>query len=89
MPDPNWSQDFLIWQSFCSPDALPDGRMLEIRKEKSYKLFWSDCKDGNGGVGIMIDEIWIDNVIDVMRASERIILLSYSTEDFSTFDVFR
>ena len=56
---------------------LPAGRarMLEIRKEKSYKLFWSDSKDGNGGVGIMIDEIWIDNVIEIMRAPERIMLL--------------
>ena len=37
------------------------------------KFFWQGAEDGYGGVGILIQEIWSDKIIEVKRISSRII----------------
>ena len=36
------------------------------------KFFWQGAEDGYGGVGILIQEIWSDKIIEVKRISSRI-----------------
>ena len=40
-----------------------------------YKLFWSGCDRGLAGVGVMVSEKWIEDVVGVVRISERLLLL--------------
>ena len=40
-----------------------------------YKIFWQGCKDGKAGVGLLMQDRWIDRIIDVKRVNERIICL--------------
>ena len=42
---------------------------------RRYKFFWKGCKNGSAGVGILVKEKWVDNVIEVKKLSERIILI--------------
>ena len=42
------------------------------RTEGGYKFFWKGCKDGTAGVGMMVAEKWVKNVIEVKRVNERI-----------------
>ena len=44
-------------------------------KDSKYKLYWSGCQQGIGGVGILLAEKWVDKVIRVKRFSDRIMLL--------------
>ena len=44
-------------------------------KDSKYKLYWSSCQRGTGGVGILLAEKWIDKVLAVKRFSDRIMLL--------------
>jgi len=41
----------------------------------TYKFYWVGCRDGTAGVGILVSRKWIENVIEVKRVSERILLL--------------
>ena len=41
----------------------------------AYKLFWKGGVKGEAGVGIMVEEKWIDKVLKVERVNERCILL--------------
>jgi hypothetical protein len=40
-----------------------------------YKFFWMGCEEGVAGVGVLVQEKWIEKVIEVKRVSERIIVL--------------
>ena len=40
---------------------------------RRYKFFWQGCNKGTAGVGVFIAERWIDSVVDVVIANERII----------------
>ena len=42
-------------------------------KDSKYKLFWQGNENGFGGVGILIAEKWITNVLSVDRVNPRII----------------
>ena len=44
-------------------------------KETQYKLFWIGNQEGNGGVGVMFAEKWIQKVIHVNRVNDRLMLL--------------
>ena len=46
-----------------------------VGKDSKYKLYWSGCRQGIGGVGILLAEKWIDKVLRVDRFSDRIMLL--------------
>jgi len=41
-----------------------------------YKLFWQRCKEGIVGVGVLVHQKWIENVIEVKRLNEQILTLS-------------
>jgi len=38
-------------------------------KYSKFKLYWSGCQQGTGGVGIFLSEKWIDKVIKASNAS--------------------
>ena len=40
-----------------------------------YKCFWSGGKDGAGGVAVLVASKWQEEVTDVKRVSERIMLV--------------
>src|SRR2546425_6553109 len=42
---------------------------------KSYKFFWSGGSDGLAGVGVLVAEKWVKNVIEVTKLSKRIMLI--------------
>ena len=42
-------------------------------REHWYKFFWVGNSDGVGGVGILLAEKWVDEVIEVVRVCDRII----------------
>jgi hypothetical protein len=44
--------------------------------DKRYKFFWKGCNEvGGSGVGILVAEKWVTNVVEVRRISERIMVL--------------
>ena len=45
------------------------------RKMGAYKLFWMGCKKEIHGVGMLVADRWIEKVLDVMRASERLMVV--------------
>jgi len=44
-------------------------------KAAVYKFLWSGKDKGTGGVGVLVSERWIDNVFEVKRVSDRIMLV--------------
>ena len=44
-------------------------------KDSAYKFFWSGNPEGTNGVGILLAKKWTENVFEVQRISDRIILL--------------
>ena len=42
-------------------------------KDSVYKFYWCGDQSGYGGVGVLVAEKWIDNVISVARPSHRCI----------------
>lgn len=40
-----------------------------------YKFFWVGCEEGVAGVGVLVAEKWIDNVVEVRRVNERVMVL--------------
>ena len=44
-------------------------------KDTQYKLFWIGNQEGNGGVGVMLAEKWIQKAIHVNRANDRLMML--------------
>jgi len=40
-----------------------------------YKFRWAGCAEGVAGVGFLVAEKWIDNVIGTKRVSERMMVL--------------
>ena len=48
-----------------------EGTRMYGSGDERYKLWWSGGSEGNNGVGVMVKEEWIDNVIEVVRWDER------------------
>ena len=46
-------------------------------KDSVYKFFWCGDQSGYGGVGVLIAEKWIDNVISVARHNHRCIQIRF------------
>ena len=44
-------------------------------KDSRFKLFWSENDKGTGGVGVLLAEEWWEKVFEVVRVSDRIILI--------------
>ena len=49
--------------------------LLAAGKDTQYKLFWIGNQEGNGGVGVMLAEKWIQKVIHVNRVNDSLMLL--------------
>lgn len=41
-------------------------------KHSKYKFFWIGNDKGTGGVGILVAEKWVENVLEVKHISDRI-----------------
>ena len=50
-------------------------KLFQVMKESEHKFFWKGNAEGTGGVGIVVGGKWIEDVIEVVRKSERIIVL--------------
>ena len=37
-----------------------------------YKFFWQGCPDGTAGVGVLVAERWVDQVVSVTRVNARL-----------------
>ena len=46
-----------------------------VGKDSRYKLFWPGKDDATGGVGVLLAEEWWEKVFEVVRVSDRIILI--------------
>ena len=53
---------------------------LVAGKDSIFKIFWVGSSTGSGGVGIAVHKKWIENVSEVNRVSERIIMLKLAFE---------
>ena len=45
------------------------------RKLGNYKFLWMGCDEDTAGVGILVEQRWIEKVLEVKRVSEQIIAL--------------
>src|SRR6267154_6206776 len=45
---------------------------------RRYKLFWKGGGEGLAGVGVLVEEKWVENVIEVKKLSEMIMLIRVS-----------
>ena len=45
------------------------------RTEGGFKFFWKGCKEGTAGVGMMVAEKLVKNLLEVKRVIERIIVV--------------
>ena len=52
-----------------------EGVQQIVGKDSRFKLFWSGNDKGTGCVGILLAEEWWENVFEVVRVSDRIILI--------------
>ena len=46
-----------------------------VGKDSCFKLFWSGNDKGTGGVGVLLAEEWWEKIFEVVRVSDRIILI--------------
>ena len=44
-------------------------------KDSKFKFFWSGDKSGQGGVGLLLEEALVENVISVERIDHRIMYI--------------
>ena len=51
-----------------------------VGKNSRYKLFWSGNDNATGGVGVLLAEEWWEKVFEVVRVSDRIILICMTTD---------
>ena len=61
----------------CIQESRWKGEGAKVLGSKSMKckFFWKGCDSGYAGVGVIVSERWISQVIEVRRVSERIIVL--------------
>ena len=44
-------------------------------KDSKFKFFWNGNDEGTNGVGLLLAEMWIENVLEVIRISDRLMHL--------------
>ena len=61
----------------CIQEARWKGEGAKIMGNGSMrcKFFWKGCDSGNAGVGVLVSERWISQVIEVRRVSERLVVV--------------
>ena len=67
-----WRLDFC-----CIQELRLKGEGAKVLESESMKckFFWKGCNSGYAGVGVIVSERWISQVIEVRRVNERIIVL--------------
>src|SRR6267154_1283405 len=68
-----------VWISvaFRKQGVKEDNKWLG-EEGKRYKFFGKGCGTGLAGVGVLVAEKWVENVIEVKKLSERIMLIRVS-----------
>ena len=52
-----------------------------VAKESRHKVFWIGSENGNGGVGILLIEEWVEKVYDICRISECLMMIKLAIEN--------
>ena len=52
-----------------------------VGKDSHYKVFWIGSENGNGGVGILLAEEWLEKVYDICRISDRLMMIKLAIEN--------
>ena len=55
-------------------------RMI-VGKDFCYKVFWIGIENGNGGVGILLAEEWVEKVYDICRISDHLMMIKLAIEN--------
>ena len=55
-------------------------KFLQGGQKMRYKMFWKGGKEGQNGVGIVVQEVWVGSVVRVMRVSERLMAIELALE---------
>src|SRR5437867_2155842 len=64
----------------CFQETRWKGKANKLMDEEGrrYKFFRMGCKEGSAGVGVLVAGKWVENVIDIKKLSERIMLIRVS-----------
>ena len=46
-----------------------------VGKDSKYKFFWLGNEQGTGGVGFLLAEKWVENVLEINRVSDRVCVI--------------
>ena len=52
-----------------------------VGKDSRYKVFWIGNEIGNGGVGILLAEEWVEKVYDICRISNRLMMIKLAIDN--------
>ena len=52
-----------------------------VGKDSRYKVFCRGKENGNGGIGILLAEEWVEKVYDICRASDRLMMIKLAIEN--------
>ena len=61
----------------CLQETRWSGKANKMMGEEGrrYKFLWKGCKEGSAGVGVLVAKKWVENVIEVKKLSEIILLI--------------
>ena len=52
-----------------------------VGKDSCYKVFWIGSENGNGGVGILLAEEWVEKVYGICRISDHLMMIKLAIEN--------
>ena len=52
-----------------------------VGKDSHYKVFWIGSENGNGGVGILLNEKCVEKIYYICRISDQLILIKLAIEN--------
>ena len=67
-----YPEDLWIYVAFRKYDGVVDSH---------YKVFWIGNEIGNGGVGIILAEEWVEKVYDICRISDRLMMIKLAIDN--------
>ena len=54
---------------------------MTVGKDYRYKVFWIGSENGNGGVGFLLAEEWVEKVYDMCRISDCLMMIKLVIEN--------